>query len=398
MNKHLIPYNIPSNKGNLIYTKNDYENPNNLSHYYSSLPIQTKDIKKLFLNDSRNIEKQQNKNLNSNRNPVIKKEMTGRKKEKDELPNENNNNFNQLILYEIQKLNQYLIRLNDSTNKIDGKIDGINQYIRNKRERTNDEVKSPKKNKNINHNKNNMSSNIYIKKEKLFSKNIDDALEQYVNNLNSNENYVKSTLFTDTQSLNINLNENDKIISNYNINVDLSNYFEFDNENIILYGCPLNSPITITNDNKIYYPDGNDSKIYIIIGKEEIRFDNNFKYQFQINKKGSRGVTLGFLNINDAIKQEFGPIKCKNCGFFLSSGKKIFNYLFKGQKDLKCNEIKDNSIIIFEYKINNNYIDVYINDFQTQMNIDFREIGDNNEFRIALFISKNGFIQVEKIT
>ena len=82
MNKHLIPYNIPSNKGNLIYTKNDYENPNNLSHYYSSLPIQTKDIKKLFLNDSRNIEKQQNKNLNSNRNPVIKKEMTGRKKEK----------------------------------------------------------------------------------------------------------------------------------------------------------------------------------------------------------------------------------------------------------------------------------------------------------------------------
>ena len=77
--------------------------------------------------------------------------------------------------------------------------------------------------------------------------------------------------------------------------------------------------------------------------------------------------------------------------------KKIYNYLCKEQKGIKCNEIKDNSNIIFEYKINNNYIELFINEFTTKINLDFRQIGGNNEFRIAIFISKNCFVQVEKI-
>ncbi len=398
MNKNLDRYNNLSNIGKQVEQKNEYKNPNIFQDYFPPLPIKTKNIKKFF-NDPKNIEDIQNRNLNSNRFSFVKKENIEHKNYADESLNENNN-IGKLILYEIRKNNQHLWKvyemLNENINKSSNKHDEkFNLLLKTKRERENEEYKSKKYKE---ENKNNISGNIYIKKEKYCSKNVDDALEQYVNNLNSNDNYIKSTLFTETQSLNLNSNEIEKAnLNTYNLNCDLSKYFEIDNESKLLYGCPLNSSITITNDNKIYYPEGNDSKIYIIIGKEEIRFDNNFKYQFKINKKGQRGITIGFLNINEAINHEFGPLKCKNCGFLVSSGKKIYNYLFKDQKGIKCNEIKDNSNIIFEYKINNNYIELFINEFTTKINLDFRQIGGNNEFRIAIFISKNCFVQVEKI-
>ena len=401
MNNHLDSYNNVLNKGNQIYQKKEFQKPNNLFNNCPSFPNKAKDIKQ-FLNDSMIIENIQN-NLNPNRMPFLKKEILDYKNDKNESINENNNNISKLILYEIKKLNKIILKVNDnikvSTNKIEGKIDGIDSFLRNKREREKIEREN-EKNKfknNIYENKN--SGKIWIKKEKLYSKNVDDALEQYVHNLNSNENYIKSTVYTDSQSLNLNLNDNDKLNSNtYNINYDLSKYFEIDNESTLLYGCPLNSSITITNDNKIYYPEGNDSKNYIIIGKEEIRFDNNFKYQFQINKKGNRGIVIGFLNIQEAILHQFGSTKCKTCGLLVSSSSKIYNYFFKEQKEIKCNAIKDNTNIIFEYKINNNFIELSINTFKTKINLDFRQIGGNNEFRIALFVTKNCFIQVEKIT
>ena len=402
MNKHLDLYNNVSNQGNQIYQKKEFQNPNNLLNNYPSLPNKRKNIKQ-FLNDSMIIESIQN-NLNPNRMPYIKKEILDHKNDKNESVNEyNNNNISKLILYEIKKLNKIILKVNEnikySTNKIEGKIDGIDFFLKNKRERPKIEREIGKKKFKKNNLENKTSGNIDIKKEKLYSKNIDDALEQYVHNLNSNENYIKSTVYTDSQSLNLNMNDNDKLNSNtYNINYDLSKYFEIDKESTLLYGCPLNSSITITNDNKIYYPEGNDAKIYIIIGKEEIRFDNNFKYQFQINKRGYRGIVIGFLNIQEAILHQFGSTKCKTCGLFVSSSSKIYNYFFKEQKEIRCNTIKDNTIVIFEYKINNNYIEISIGSYKTKINLDFRQIGGNNEFRIALFLSKNSFVQVEKIS
>jgi hypothetical protein len=137
MNNHLDSYNNVLNKGNQIYQKKEFQKPNNLFNNCPSFPNKAKDIKQ-FLNDSMIIENIQN-NLNPNRMPFLKKEILDYKNDKNESINENNNNISKLILYEIKKLNKIILKVNDnikvSTNKIEGKIDGIDSFLRKKRER-----------------------------------------------------------------------------------------------------------------------------------------------------------------------------------------------------------------------------------------------------------------------
>ena len=155
-------------------------------------------------------------------------------------------------------------------------------------------------------------------------------------------------------------------------------YFNKDYSNSIFYGTPKKSKIEIVSPCIIKYEKMAliGKKQFIIVGKEKIKFNENFKIQFIVNKFDSH-FYVGFINLDLALKSNtmcrFHNWKSE-ASILFSTRKTIWNYLDntlikKGGIKIKCNEVKNYFPITFSYNLKDKILKIELRDFQTIINL-----------------------------
>ena len=182
-------------------------------------------------------------------------------------------------------------------------------------------------------------------------------------------------------------------------------YFNKDNSNSIFYGTPKQSKIEIVSPNIIKYEKMvTGKKQFIILGKEKIKFNENFKIQFNINKFENH-FYVGFINLDLALKSnsvyKFHNWKSE-ASILFSTRKTIWNYLDKfiikkGGIKIKCNDIKTTSPITFIYNLKEKNLKLELRDFQTKIKLN-SIVNTKNDFRFIIFFEGPGtIIQIKKL-
>ncbi len=195
---------------------------------------------------------------------------------------------------------------------------------------------------------------------------------------------------------------NDKVKS---IEKFFMDYFNKDNSNSIFYGTPKQSKIEIISPNIIKYEKRvTGKKQFIILGKEKIKFNENFKIQFNINKFENH-FYVGFINLDLALKSnsvyKFHNWKSE-ASILFSTRKTIWNYLDKfiikkGGIKIKCNDIKTTSPITFIYNLKEKNLKLELRDFQTKIKLN-SIVNTKNDFRFIIFFEGPGtIIQIKKL-
>ena len=193
----------------------------------------------------------------------------------------------------------------------------------------------------------------------------------------------------------INVNNNKSLI----IEKFLMDYFNKDNSNSIFYGTPKKSKIEIISPYLIKY----DKKVpnrkqFIVIGKNKITFNENFKIQFIVNKCAHH-FYVGIVNLDLALNSK---TECKfhnwksEASILFSSRKTIWNYLDninrikkKGGTKIQCNDVYITSSINFIYI--KDKLKIEFKDFQTIINVN-SIVNTKNDFRLIIFFEGPGII------
>ena len=193
-------------------------------------------------------------------------------------------------------------------------------------------------------------------------------------------------------------NKNQNLKSN-KFEIEFQKYFKkIENNNSIFYGIPYDSTINFLNNNTIDYPNLDVNKQFFILGKDILNFDEDFKYEFILQKIGI-GISIGIVNINLTIKNNFKIQLVQNkCSILLATSSRIFNYLDNSNNKVSSKNKKDFEKIILEYNSLKKYLKFESpGHFVNTINLNF-DIIKNEEFRIGVFLrGKNTLVTVNKI-
>ena len=225
---------------------------------------------------------------------------------------------------------------------------------------------------------------IQIKEEINYGKMIEDI----ENNLST---FYSINEFINEQQVDKNKIDNEKKTKNEvhkeNINENLLKIYFTKNNNSIFYGIPIGSNIKFLGNNTIVNPNSSNSKQYFIIGKKVLNFNKDFKYEFILEKVG-KGISIGLININLAIKHNFKFQTVHNkCSILISSSTKIYNYFENNKNIVLINNRKNINIqnIILEFDSNNSCLKfICLGYFINNIYLDMENI-KNEEFRIGIF-------------
>ena len=238
--------------------------------------------------------------------------------------------------------------------------------------------------------------------EKDIDINSDYPKELYSPNINSDNESIVSDTYNVNFNLRKNINSNNGKIKS--IEKFFMDYFNKDYSNSIFYGTPKKSKIEIVSPCIIKYEKmviG--KKQFIIVGKEKIKFNENFKIQFIVNKFDNH-FYVGFINLDLALKSnsvyKFHNWKSE-ASILFSTRKTIWNYLNKttnkkGGIKIKCNDVKTTYPITFSYNLKEKSLKIELRDFQTIICLN-SIINSKNDFRFIIFFEGPGtIIQIKK--
>ena len=193
-------------------------------------------------------------------------------------------------------------------------------------------------------------------------------------------------------------NKNPNLKSN-KFEIEFQKYFKkIENNNSLFYGIPYDSTINFLNNNTIDYPNLDVNKQFFILGKDILNFDEDFKYEFILQKIGI-GISIGIVNINLTIKNNFKIQLVQNkCSILLATSSRIFNYLDNSYNKVSSKNKKDFEKIILEYNsLKKNLKFESPGHFVNTINLNL-DIIKNEEFRIGVFLrGKNTLVTVNKI-
>jgi hypothetical protein len=309
---------------------------------------------------------------------------------KNQISKMSNNFSYDLRVFIKQTIDEKYIGIVKILGELMDKIQNIQSFLGQKRIRHNDSINhTPKK-----------------KYSKFEEKDI-DINNEFQNELYSpNVNSDNESIVSDTYNANFNLRKSTNINKDKIKPVEkfLMDYFNKDCSNSIFYGTPKKSRIEITSPNIIKYEKmAPNKKQFIILGKEKIKFNENFKIQFIVNKFDSH-FYVGFINLDLALKSNtmcrFHNWKSE-ASILFSTRKTIWNYLDntlikKGGIKIKCNEVKITSSINFSYSLKDKILKIELRDFQKVINLS--SIANNkSDYRFIIFFEGPGtIIQIKK--
>ena len=238
----------------------------------------------------------------------------------------------------------------------------------------------------------------------LKNKNNQPLNEERDIDINNNYKNIEIQLYSlnensDNESIISNIYSNVRNVNKYKsleLNNFLNDYYDMV-DNSIFYGIPKKSTIEIRN-NCVYYEKPNTKKKqFIIIGKKELKMNENFNYCFHIIKKKSH-VYFGLINMNLINNKKFKFHSWKSeASILFSTRKTIWNYQTKEHngKKIKCNDIIEGDKVTFSFFSKKKKLIISYGDEKSEkLYLNVRE----SNFRLVIFFESEGVkMEVNKI-